>query len=351
MTPNIVALVPAHNEEASVGQTVLALRSQTVPPSRIIVISDNSTDRTIEVARQAGAEVMETVGNTAKKAGALNQALEVVLPGLSAEDMILAMDADSVLISEWIELGIPNLLESVGGISGAYMPRYLPGLVPTLQSVEYAQERRRIARKGGYVDVLSGTAALFHVRTLRQVSDSRGGPLPGIQGQVYDESSLTEDFELTIALQTLGYRPRCPIECKVITDVMPSWASLAVQRIRWQRGTIETLQNYGWSVLTRRLWILQGWTYLRTGAWPLVVVMYLLTLALFGGVAFHPLFFAIVPVLILEQVVTAWRAGVRGRVVAGLLIPGIIYDNFRSWVYWIALVKSIKKSEKTWVTN
>ena len=44
------------------------------------VLADNCTDATVEVARTHGVEVVETVGNTEKKAGALNQELARLLP-------------------------------------------------------------------------------------------------------------------------------------------------------------------------------------------------------------------------------------------------------------------------------
>ena len=46
--------------------TLRSLLAQTVPPARVIVMADNCTDRTVERARAAGAEVQETVANTAK---------------------------------------------------------------------------------------------------------------------------------------------------------------------------------------------------------------------------------------------------------------------------------------------
>src|SRR5690625_6100357 len=72
----IVALVPAQNEEATVAQTVASLQDQSRPPDHIVVIADNCTDDTVRRAEQAGAEVLHTVDNTHRKAGALNQALE-----------------------------------------------------------------------------------------------------------------------------------------------------------------------------------------------------------------------------------------------------------------------------------
>jgi len=52
---SIAVLVPCYNEEATIAQVVNDFRSE-IPEARICVFDNNSTDRTIEVARQAGAE-------------------------------------------------------------------------------------------------------------------------------------------------------------------------------------------------------------------------------------------------------------------------------------------------------
>ena len=71
----LTALVPAHDEALTIAATLESLRGQSRPPDRIVVVADNCTDDTAEIARQHGAEVFTTVNNTHKKAGALNQAL------------------------------------------------------------------------------------------------------------------------------------------------------------------------------------------------------------------------------------------------------------------------------------
>ncbi len=47
----VTVLIPAHNEEASLPLTLDSLRRQAQPPQRIIVVADNCSDRTVEVAR------------------------------------------------------------------------------------------------------------------------------------------------------------------------------------------------------------------------------------------------------------------------------------------------------------
>jgi poly-beta-1,6-N-acetyl-D-glucosamine synthase len=78
----VVALIPAHNEERQIGGAIQSLRQQESPPDLIVVCADNCTDHTSAKARAAGAHVFTTIGNTHKKAGALNQALAVLLPAL-----------------------------------------------------------------------------------------------------------------------------------------------------------------------------------------------------------------------------------------------------------------------------
>jgi hypothetical protein len=102
----VTVLIPAHNEEASLPATLRSLRSQSHRPERVVVVADNCTDRTVALARRAGVEVVESVDNTDKKAGALNQALRVLLPDLGDNDVVMVMDADTVLDDGFLEAAV-----------------------------------------------------------------------------------------------------------------------------------------------------------------------------------------------------------------------------------------------------
>ncbi|KUM69400.1 glycosyltransferase family 2 protein [Streptomyces curacoi] len=58
MEPTIACVVPCHNEEAAVGKVVRDLRSA-LPEADIYVYDNASTDRTVEVAREAGAIIRQ----------------------------------------------------------------------------------------------------------------------------------------------------------------------------------------------------------------------------------------------------------------------------------------------------
>lgn len=61
----IVALIPAYNEERFIGSLVLATRSYV---DHVVVVDDGSRDRTVELARKAGATVVQHVVNQGKAA-------------------------------------------------------------------------------------------------------------------------------------------------------------------------------------------------------------------------------------------------------------------------------------------
>ena len=64
-------LVPAHNEETSISQTVKSIQSLDYPKDRfeLIVIADNCTDKTAEVSRSLNARVIERFHDTKRSKG------------------------------------------------------------------------------------------------------------------------------------------------------------------------------------------------------------------------------------------------------------------------------------------
>ncbi|WP_343519161.1 glycosyltransferase family 2 protein [Sphingomonas sp.] len=68
--PRIAVILPCYNEEAAIGQTVAAFRAA-LPGAAIYVYDNNSRDRTVEVARAAGAivrtERMQGKGNVVRR--------------------------------------------------------------------------------------------------------------------------------------------------------------------------------------------------------------------------------------------------------------------------------------------
>ncbi|HBK54288.1 glycosyltransferase family 2 protein [Syntrophomonas wolfei] len=115
---NITVVIPAYNEEERIGETLQAVKS--IPGiSRVIVVSDGSTDATASRAREEGVEVLELYPNRGK-GGAMN----AVLPFLNIEQREPSLSAEAM------ELGfVPQLStrEHTADSSANLLPPQLEG--------------------------------------------------------------------------------------------------------------------------------------------------------------------------------------------------------------------------------
>jgi cellulose synthase/poly-beta-1,6-N-acetylglucosamine synthase-like glycosyltransferase len=346
----VTVLIPAHNEEAALAVTVPALLAESRRPDRVIVVADNCTDRTVEVAQSFGVEVHVTENNSERKAGALNQVLKVLLPGLGENDVVMVMDADTTLDDGFVAAAVDRFTDDRGlmAVGGIFYGEEGHGLIGQFQRNEYARYSRLIARRRGRVFVLTGTSSMFRSRALKTVAQERGHSLPGRHGDVYDTVALTEDNELTIALKTLGALMISPARCSVVTELMPSWTTLWRQRLRWQRGALENLGAYGFIPSTLRYWGQQagiGYGVIALGAFFLLM---LLTILAIDTWIWFPFWLGIGMIFVSERVVTVWRGGWRSRLLAATLFPELIYDLFLDVVYIKGIIDITLSRKARW---
>lgn len=98
-----IAIIPAYNEEKNIGE-VLGILKRVDLIKRIIVVSDGSTDNTVNVAKSYGVEIIELMENRGK-GGALKAGLDNV-----KADVVLFLDADLLGLTE---KHVHNLVEPV----------------------------------------------------------------------------------------------------------------------------------------------------------------------------------------------------------------------------------------------
>ncbi|MEX5299122.1 glycosyltransferase family 2 protein [Kocuria sp. CPCC 205292] len=170
----IAAIIPAHDEAARVQHAVTSLHRQTRPPERILVMSDDSTDATVEVALDAGAEVLLTVDNRHRRAGALNQALATV-----------RMDADDLVL----------VLEPGVRLPPGFLARALAAL-----------QDRNVGAVSARPTAVGGAAALIRRQALEDVHRSFG--------RYCDEGPVTGQMRLALDLEAVGWRLGPPVEAE-----------------------------------------------------------------------------------------------------------------------------------------
>jgi poly-beta-1,6-N-acetyl-D-glucosamine synthase len=347
----ITALIPAHNEAESIVDTVHSLQMQTLPPTTILVIADNCTDDTVSLARDAGAEVYETMGNVDKKAGALNQVLDLLLPDLGSDDFVLVMDADTALGPEFLSTATSRLQDdaTLGACGGSFYAKNEDTLVQVVQGNEYARYVREICRrKGARANVLTGAGSLFRASVLSEVAAARdAGTIPGTG--VYKQDALTEDNELTLAVKTLGYSVVSPLACSIYTDAPSTTKELYAQRLRWRRGALEDLKSYGLTKTTA--------PYFGKMIWSVVVsilsfIYLVLVFRLYTGGAsfiFSPFWTGVFVVYVADRWWTIRHRSGRAQMAALILPIEIAYDLFQQAVLGRALWDFAFRTEQRWV--
>lgn len=339
--------IPSHNEEDSLPTTLTSLLNRGF--GRIVVVSDNSTDGTVQVARSFGVDVFETVGNTDKKAGALNQALSHYLPQMDESDFAFCIDADTSLGEDFMTVAQSTFeddpaLVAIGGVFKGEAPT---NPLELAQFNEYARYGREVERTKRTM-VLSGTSSLMKVWILREIAKARGTLIPGTVGDYYDQKALTEDNELTLAIKTLGYRVASPEECSVTTELMPTIRTLHNQRVRWYRGALENLYTYGLTKVTLRYWFQQFML-----VWGSLMIALLLVVTpssvLMFGFQTSTFWLIITLIFLVERTVTVWnRTTWQGRVMAILIIPELIYCILLYGAFLHGAALSITKVESQW---
>ncbi|QEE61059.1 glycosyltransferase family 2 protein [Salinibacterium sp. dk2585] len=346
----VTVMIPAHNEQATLPATLTSLRRQSHSPDRIIVVADNCTDATVALARQHGVEVIESRNNRHKKAGALNQALQLVLPEQGLNDVVMIMDADTTLDDGFLAAAVDAFTRdrALMAVGGLFYGEEGSGILGQLQRNEYIRYSREIRRRRGRVYILTGTASLFRPVALRTVAASRGTRIPGTPGNVYDTAALTEDNELTIALKSLGALMISPRECTVVTEVMPTWRMLWKQRLRWERGALENIGSYGVSLQTVRYWAQQLGLGYSVFAFGLFLVFMALTLLAVDTWIWFPFWLGMGLVFLVERVVTVWHGGRSARLLALSFFPELIFDLVLNVIYVKGIIDITLGRQATW---
>ena len=352
-TAPVVAIIPAHNEAATVRAAVASLESQTVAPRRILVVSDNSTDPTpalVAALDDAGVELIRTVNNDARKSGALNAGLRHLRAdtGLSdVTDFVLTMDADTELHPQFLELALHILDDNVelGGLSATCLGRTPEGAtrwgrtVAWFQRAEYT--RYAYTRVRTNIHTMSGAAALYRSAALDDLIAERGC--------VFDErpTNLVEDYETTLALRDAGWACTTNGQCIAYTQLETTVRDLVRQRQRWVRGTVDELRRRGrpdehtWaSVVQIALGaVALPWVY----AWIVYAVVVGVTA---GEIA--PVWLAFSGAIALWQAWTIRPLGRRSMLVAGSLIPELVYGLVRSYWFFTAIGRSFIGRSQSW---
>jgi 1,2-diacylglycerol 3-beta-glucosyltransferase len=236
-------VVPAHDEEGGIQETVQSLLRLSYPKQlfRVVVVADNCSDRTAERARRAGAEVLLRDDPDRRGKGfALSYAFER-----------LAKDVDAVVVIDADSTASPNLLE-------AFASRLERGA----HAIQ-ARNRGKNPQASWRTRLMTLAFATFH--RVRSLARERLGVSAGLHGNgmalsrhaletvPHRAHSLVEDLEYAIQLGLAGFRVHYADEAEVFGDMAVTEHAARSQRQRWEVGRKQIARTYRTRLLTRGL--------------------------------------------------------------------------------------------------
>jgi len=240
----IIALVPAHNEEADIARTIDGLLSQTRPIDRIVIILDNCTDGTETIVRSyKGVTVQKTVGNIDKKVGALTQGWQ---RWVSNYDYVLGVDGDTVLAKDALEQLETEMIRvpSAAGVMCRYTfdnnmgTSFLARQLIRAQRMDFASWLTDIMARDRSTYVLGGQATLFRITHLQHVTTTHERHSP------WDPDAQVEDMELTWRLHEAGRKTLVSATARAYAGPMVTLKGLMGQRRKWDEGMAALLWRH-----------------------------------------------------------------------------------------------------------
>ncbi len=241
--PRLAVLVPAHNEAVGIAATLIDVLSQLNAGDRLLVVADNCSDATADVARHCGAEVIERQHDTLRGKG---YALDFGLQHLATvpPEVLIVVDADCSLDACALQRLAVACARTQRPVQGLYL----------MHAPVNAPLGRRVA------------AFAWRVKNwLRPLGASRLGmpcPLMGtgmafpwmlIGGMSLATAHLVEDMKLGIELARAGSPPLFVPEAKVNSMFPLAREAVQAQRARWEHGHLSMLLTEGPSLLGRAL--------------------------------------------------------------------------------------------------
>jgi len=235
--PTVSIIVAARNEEQSIGSTLTSLTSIDYPQEKleIIIVNDNSIDRTSEVVRgfMPGHPNIKLVhaqrgtGHLHGKANALAQGIEQ-----SSGEILLFTDADCVVSPMWVRETLSYYTEQVGIVAGFTS-------IPSRRAFEGMQAL-------DWIYLLSvASAAATRNMPLTAVGNNlsvRRSAYESVGGYRALPFSVTEDYVLVQAIwQKTKLQIRYPINANTVVEsrACSSWKDLFRQRQRWGVGGLD----------------------------------------------------------------------------------------------------------------
>ena len=232
----LAIVVPAHNEQASIATTVANLlsASQQDGHTAVWVVADNCTDQTAQLAREAGAHVLERTDDKLRGKG---YALEFAFQALadSPAEWFIVVDADSQV-----------------------QPGFLAAMRKAMTADRHALQSSYLSRPTRTVKGRLARFAQFGFNRVRPLGRETLGASVGLLGNgfalrkkltmdvPYTAHSVVEDMEYHLKLVQAGVHVHYVADAHVLGEIAESSTGATQQRARWEGGRLRLIREQTW---------------------------------------------------------------------------------------------------------
>ena len=308
-----VILIPAHDEEHIIEQSLRDLQKRIGPHDRILVVADNCTDATADVARKTGVEVIERQEPERRGKGfALDYGIRA-LKERQPPDILIILDADCHVTTGTIAALKAQVIRDGMPAQALYLMKAPtnPGFYQKI--AEFAWYFRIAVRFVG--DRCLGIPTMI----LGSGMAFRFGDIAAIDLATAD---IVEDMKMSLELAAKGKYTRLLSDAHVYSEFPSEEHAQTTQRTRWEHGHLDMilhrLPRYALTGIRRGDFRLLGLAF-SMGVFPLtllaamLVVLLLVTAitALFGAGTLPLLLIGTGTGLFVLAIILAWLSGGR----------------------------------------
>jgi len=233
--PNLIVVIPAHNEESGIAACINNIQASlhNTTGCDLVIIADNCQDATAEIARNAGARVIERQHDTKRGKG---YALDYAFSQLLSEnyDGFIVIDADSRVDEQLISDFQYAFAQGFDAVQCRYrLSNPDASYRAKLQRIAWLafNELRLLGRERLNVSVgILGNGFALSRKILQAVP--------------YEAGSIAEDMEYHLRLVNSGYQVHFLDTVSVYSDAPNQSANAAVQRTRWEGGRFRLIIDH-----------------------------------------------------------------------------------------------------------
>ena len=225
-------LMPAHNEAEIIDTTLSQLVKHVNQPSSIIVVADNCSDATAEIAKKQGVTVLERTNTELRGKGyALDYGI-AYLKEQNHPDVLIILDADCEIDADSLNNLATQCSLSQSPNQAVYLMRNkakdsLKQRVAGFAWLVKNKIRPIAVNKLGFPITLTGTGMAFPWQVISSVNMANG--------------NIVEDMQLGIDCALMNSAPVLCEEALVYSDFPEQVEAEKTQRTRWEHGHLMTI--------------------------------------------------------------------------------------------------------------